>query len=148
MNANVLDILKALTSAAGACKPLGHVCTHIEFLDPKGVKITVFEKSSNLLIDGYINIICANFQLLALTDYENSLLIKNTLFHSEMSEFWDSKGGKNAYFRKIVLTHCNMFIETSFVPNFTSLTLLDYIMKIRISYIIHIFSYNFRVLNP
>ena len=37
-----------------AIKPLG-----IQFLDPKGVKMAIFEKSLKNLLDGSINIICA-----------------------------------------------------------------------------------------
>ena len=34
-------------------------CVYTQFLDPKGVKMAIFEKSLKNLLDGSINIICA-----------------------------------------------------------------------------------------
>ena len=59
------------------------------FWTPKGVKMEIFEKSLNTLLDGYLNIIYAKFQLYSPYRFQNSRLVDNSNFRSKSMEFLD-----------------------------------------------------------
>ena len=68
------------------------------FWPPRGVKRANFQKSLNKLFKGYINIICANFQV------SNPYLLRKldqNLFSAPKSEFLAPKGGQKCEFQKI-----------------------------------------------
>ena len=68
------------------------------FWPPRGVKRANFQKSLKKLFKGYINIICANFQV------SNPYLLRKldqNLFSAPKSEFLAPKGGQKCEFQKI-----------------------------------------------
>ena len=73
------------------------------FCTPKGVKIAFFENSLKNLLDGYLNIICAKFQLYNPYRFRKFAFNKIIqIFRSKFSEFLDPQGVKVAIFVKIV----------------------------------------------
>ena len=67
------------------------------FWTPEGVKIVIFKKSLKTLLDGYKNMIFANFQLS--NPYRFQIITWNW-FSAKIRRFWTPKGVKNENFEK------------------------------------------------